>query len=180
MTRYTTPPSALLWGSLWLPRDYDNVTTHLPARIHELWTGTAPLEQFRAVLEDLVRTHRRICTAFTAWKASQPAQLDNPVMVTQSTFTVDADGWHTCVECGHRFATAVAWRVHIARRRCAEPPSQCQLGKPQQTKSDSGYKFLCDAKDEAECLARICEYEARGIHAVCTAEGSGWKIWEVR
>jgi len=35
-------------------------------------------------------------------------------------FTVEADGWHKCGECGHRFATFAGWRAHVASRRCDE------------------------------------------------------------
>lgn len=72
MLEYPYPPSAFLWASVWMPRDYENVVKHYPDQIQQLWTARAQAHRFQAVLDNLVNSHRWICQAFTRYKAENP------------------------------------------------------------------------------------------------------------
>jgi hypothetical protein len=117
LLEYQYPPSALLWASVWMPAGYDNVVEHYPDRIHELWTGGAPMRQFQIVLDNYMAAHKRICVAFTKYKAENPAPDTKVAMVT--SYTVDTDrGGCVCNNCGVWYATISGWQAHNARVKC--------------------------------------------------------------
>lgn len=119
MLEYPFPKNALLWASVWRPKDYDDVMKNLPDRIHDMWTAGAPMVAFQSVLDRLVRLHRNICESFLAYLAANPIPEKPTAIVRTAKYLVDSErGGVVCAECGGCYGSIAGWKAHIARGRC--------------------------------------------------------------
>jgi hypothetical protein len=119
MLEYRFPKDALLWASVWRPKDYDDVKGNLLGRIHEMWTARSPMVAFQSVLDRLVRLHRNICESFLAYLAANPIPEKPTAIVRTTNYLVNSErGGVVCVECGGWYGSIAGWKAHIARERC--------------------------------------------------------------
>jgi hypothetical protein len=117
MLEYPYPDNALLWASVWRPKDYDDVKKNIPGRIHDMWTSRAPMAAFQAVLDRLVGLHMKICQAFVAYRVANPKK--SAAIVRAAGYVIDSErSGVVCAECGVSYRSIAGWRVHIARERC--------------------------------------------------------------